>query len=292
MITTASKRWGAVLRVGRDRALLLRVIAASLLLSTNWLLYVFAVTHNNVVETALGYFIAPLVTVSIGVIVFHEHLHRTQIAALVLAGVAVALLTVEAGRVPWIALALAVSWGFYGLIKRQIPLHPIESLAAETFVLLPVAIVITVLVETHSSAIHLHAHSWRLAMVAGTGLITVIPLLFFGIAARRLAFSVLGPLQYFVPIINFTLGVAFYNEAMSTLKLTGFGLVWVALIVFSAHSIQMSRLQRSNRDSQPVAQDLETAQVHFHAADSTDPVDTGPRPDCVAQPPPLHGLAP
>ena len=240
IIVTRTRRWSAIRKVATDRALLRRVALASLLLSANWCSYVWAVTHDNVVETALGYFMAPLVTVAIGVLMFHEIVRPLQRVALAAAAIAVVVLTFEAGRVPMFALVLAITWGFYGLIKRTVPLHPVESLAAETFILLPLAVIAVAIIESGSHAIHTTATPLQIVMVFGTGAITVGPLLLFAFAAPRVPFTVLGPLQYAVPTINFVLGVFVYHERMTTARILGFGFVWIALACFTLDSLRTS----------------------------------------------------
>jgi chloramphenicol-sensitive protein RarD len=240
VLLSITRRWPALRRVARDRHLLGRVALAAVLLTANWTAYVWAVTHHNVIETALGYFIAPLGTVAIGVIGFHERLRRAPKIALGLAGIAVVLLTIEHGRIPVIALVLGCTWGLYGLIKRVVPLHPIESLAAETFVLLPVALVTIAIVEHGDDGIVRHAPNGTIALVLLTGVVTVVPLLMFAYAAPRVPFTILGPLQYFVPCINFVLGVAVYHEEMSPLRVAGFALVWLALVIFTVDSVRVA----------------------------------------------------
>ncbi len=246
LVLTITRRWVALLGALRDRAVAARVIAAALLLSANWTSYVWAVTHDNVVETALGYFIAPLGTVAIGVVLFHERLRRQQAVALAFAAAAVVTLTIEAGKLPAIALILGSTWGLYGLIKRTVPLHPIESLAAETFVLLPIAIPLVAVIESSNDSIHRAADGSQLAFVFGTGLITVVPLLLFAFAAPRVPFTLLGPMQYAVPTINFVLAVGLYNEAMPGWRVVGFGFVWIALAIFTFDLVRATRTQRAS----------------------------------------------
>jgi chloramphenicol-sensitive protein RarD len=243
---TATRRWPVLRGALANPSVRRRVVCAALLLSANWTSYVWAVTHNNVVETALGYFIAPLGTVAIGVVLFHERLRRLQAIALGIAAVAVVVLTGEAGRVPLIALILGGTWGLYGLIKRTVPLTPIESLAAETFVLFPVALAVVAIVESGEHAVTMSADGAQLALVFGTGLITVIPLLLFAFAAPRVPFTLLGPMQYAVPTINFVLAVWLYDEPMPRWRVVGFGFVWVALAVFTFDLVRATRTQRAN----------------------------------------------
>ncbi len=238
VLLTATRRWPAMAAVVHNRRLLVRVVAASVLLSANWTCYVWAVTHHNVIETALGYFIAPLVTVAIGVARFREHLRRGPKLALALAAVAVVVLTIENGRVPAIALILSGSWSLYVLLKRQVPLPAVESLAAEAFVLIPAALVTIAIVEHGRHGIVAHAPTHITVLVLFAGIVTVVPLLMFAYAAPRVPFTILGPLQYFVPCINFVLGVAAYHEAMTPWRVAGFALVWVALAIFTVDSLR------------------------------------------------------
>ncbi len=247
VIVTLTRRAGALRAAFGRPAIVGRVLAAALLLSANWTTYVWAVTHDNVVETALGYFIAPLGTVAIGVFLFHERLSRAQAVALAIAAGAVVVLTLDYGHVPGIALTLGLTWGLYGLIKRTVPLHPIESLTAETVVLLPAAVAVVAIVESGDNSIRTTASGGQLVLVLLAGAVTVVPLLLFATAAPRVPFTILGPLQYAVPTINFVLGVAIYDEAMPGARVVGFGLVWIALVIFTIDSARAHRGARGLR---------------------------------------------
>jgi chloramphenicol-sensitive protein RarD len=227
--------------------LLARVGGAAVLLTINWGSYVWAVTHGNVIETALGYFIAPLGTVVVGVVVLHEHLRPAQRTGLLLAGAAVVVLTVGYGRPPILALAIAASWTGYGLLKKLVPLGPLESLAGETFLLVPLALLVIAVQESRPAAIGAVASHWQLALLAVSGVATVIPLLMFAAATPRIPLSTLGPLQYAVPTINFLLGVTVYDESLPLWRLAGFALVWVGLGWNTADSLRTARGQRSGR---------------------------------------------
>jgi len=238
----AVTRRTAELRTVRHRPkLLLTTACAALLLTANWTTYVWCVTHDNVVETALGYFMAPLGIVAIGVVVLHEHLRRAQVAALTLVGVAIVVLTAGYGRVPWFALILAVTWSGYGLIKKLVPLGPLSSLTLETLLLLPVALILVGATEAAGDGVFANATTLQLVLVPLAGAVTAIPLLLFAAAAHRVPLTTLGPLQYAVPVINFVLGVAVYDEAMPTWRLAGFSLVWVALAVFTFDGLRAAR---------------------------------------------------
>ncbi len=210
-----------------------RVVLASLLLTVNWTSYVWAVVHDHVLETALGYFMAPLGTMAVGVLVLHERIRRAQVAAVVLAVAAIAVLTASYGRVPWLALFIAASWTSYGYLKRQVPLSPVQSMAAETFVLTVPAALLAVALAARSDSIPHTATGIQLVLVALTGPATVVPLMCFAYAAKRLPLTVLGPMQYIVPTINFLLGWLAYDEGLSWAKVVGFSLVWCGLGLMS-----------------------------------------------------------
>ncbi|MFM7534835.1 MAG: EamA family transporter RarD [Acidimicrobiales bacterium] len=236
------RRAGASLRAAAaDRVVRRRVLGAAALLLVNWTSYVWAIVHEHVVETALGYFICPLLTVAIGVVGLGERLRPAQTASMLVAAAAVVFLAVVYGQVPWIALAIAGSWAFYGLLKKQVPLGALESLTAETAVLLPLALVVLGIRLAAGSSAYQTVDARTIALLPLTGVVTVVPLLLFAAAARRLPLTVIGPVQYLVPTINFLLGVVAYGEEMTAERLTGFALVWLALVIFTADSLRASR---------------------------------------------------
>jgi chloramphenicol-sensitive protein RarD len=235
-------------KLRHDGRLVLRLLAASLLLAANWTTYVWAVTHGNVVETALGYFIAPLLTVTIGVVVLHERLRPAQISALALAALAVAVLTLDYGHVPGFALVLGVTWATYGLLKKLVPLSSLESLTAETVLLLPVALALVAGYHVAGEGIVQTASTAEIVLVLLSGAVTTVPLLMFAAAAKRVPLTILGPLQYAVPTINFLLGVLVYDEAMPPARLAGFVLVWLALVVFSLDGVRSARVGRGQTE--------------------------------------------
>jgi chloramphenicol-sensitive protein RarD len=240
-VLTATGRWGAVRVIVRDRSLLARVTLAAFLLTGNWTAYVFAVVHDHVIETALGYFMAPLGTIAVGVLVFHEHLTRLQRVAVGLAVVAVLVLAVTYGQVPWIALILAGTWSLYGWLKKQVPLHPLESMAAESFVVLVPAIVVATALAGADDSIPSSASAGKLVLVLLTGVATVVPLTLFAWAAHRVPLTVLGPMQYLVPTINFLLGWLAYDEDLPASRVTGFAFVWAGLVLITIDTVRRGR---------------------------------------------------
>jgi chloramphenicol-sensitive protein RarD len=217
------------------------VTMASLLLAVNWTTYVVVVSEGKVIEAALGYFIAPLGTMLLGVKVLHEKLRPIQIASAMLALVAVLILTFGYGRLPVYALAMATSWALYGMLKRQVTLQPLESLMSETLVLIVPAIGLIIWFSRYENSVVTSATSAQWTLVALSGLITAVPLLLFAAAALKLPLTVLGPMQYSVPVINFLLGWLVYHEDLSVTRVIGFSLIWVALVIATLDSIRESR---------------------------------------------------
>jgi chloramphenicol-sensitive protein RarD len=233
-----------------------RLTVAAVLIATNWLVYIWAVDNDHVVEAALGYYINPLISVALGVAVLGEHLRRLQVVALGFGAAAVAVLTVAYGRVPWIALVLACSFGGYGFLKKAVPVGAVTSLAVETLVLVPAALAGLVALEVTGEAAFLQGSVGRDVLLVGLGVVTAVPLLLFGTAARRIPLSLLGLLQYLTPTLQLLCGVVVFHEPMPPERLVGFVLVWVALAVLAADALGVGR--RTAPVSAPV---LEAAPV-------------------------------
>lgn len=231
VVVTVRRRWGALRAAAADRRIVVRLGLAAVLLTANWTAYVYAVVHDHVLETALGYFMAPLGTMALGIWVFGERPTRLQRVAVTCAAVAVVVLTISYGRPPYLALVIAGSWSLYGLFKRQVPLSGVESLAGETFLLAIPAVVLVAAMAGGDDSIATTASGGEWALVALTGVVTAVPLLLFAVAAQRVPFTILGPLQYLVPTINFLLGWLAYDEAMPADRVVGFAFVWVALVL-------------------------------------------------------------
>ena len=251
VLVAAQKRLRVVAGALRDTRLLSRIISAAVLLVVNWTLYVWAVVNEHVIETALGYFIAPLFTAMIGVFVLREPLRLLQKIALGFALASVIVLTVAYGRPPVVALAIAASWAFYGLLKKQVPLRPVDSLTAETTVLTLPALVFVGWSLTRANPVFAESSALDVALVLLTGLITAVPLLLFAHAALRLPLTVIGPMQYIVPVVNFLLGWIVYNEDMQPERFVGFVLVWIGLACTFADTIRNSdnRAARANDEA-------------------------------------------
>jgi chloramphenicol-sensitive protein RarD len=231
VIVTVRRTWPNIVGALRHGPTARRLVMASVLLTLNWGSYVWAVTNDRVIETALGYFIAPLATMAIGVFVLHEEPTTAQRVSFALAAVAVAILTVSYGRPPWIALLIAGTWSLYGLAKRRVPLGAVDSLAGETFVLFAPAVLAVVVFSTRVDSVTQRADAGDWILVLGTGVVTAVPLMLFAAAAQSIPFTLLGPLNLLVPVINFGLGWLLYDEPVPLDRFVGFAVVWVALLV-------------------------------------------------------------
>jgi chloramphenicol-sensitive protein RarD len=231
-VLAARRQWAWVRDYVTDRRRMGLLSTAAVVIAVNWGVYIWGVNHDHVVETSLGYFINPLVTVLLGVLVLGERLRRLQWVATGIAALAVIGLAVDYGRPPWIALTLAVSFGSYGLLKKKANAGAVESLTIETTVLLIPALVYLAVISLQGTNDFGHDGS-RTLLLAGTGVITAIPLLFFGASATRVPLSTLGLLQYLAPTLQFLLGVVVYGEPLPLGRLLGFIAVWTALGVFS-----------------------------------------------------------
>ena len=210
-----------------------RLAVAAVLLTANWGLYIYGVNSGQVVETSLGYFINPLVSVALGVVVLGERLRRVQQVAIAFAVAAVAVLTVANGRPPYIALGLAFSFGTYGLLKKQANVGAVPSLTIETAVMAPLAATyLGVLAATGHGTFTGHGPD-HVALLASAGVVTAVPLLLFGSAANRIPLTTLGVLQYLAPTLQLLVGLAVRHEPFGATRLIGFVLVWVALVIFT-----------------------------------------------------------
>jgi chloramphenicol-sensitive protein RarD len=232
---------GAVRRALADPGTRLRLVASASLISVNWLVYVWAVTHGQVVEASLGYFINPLLNVVLGVLVLKERLNRAQWVAVTLAALGVAYLTAFAGRPPWIALVLAVSFGTYGLIRKVAAVESVPGLAAETLMLAPVAVGWLLWCEAMGTGALGHASAGVNALLVGSGLATALPLALFAYGARLIKYSTIGILQYVGPTLQFLIGVLVFGEPFPRARAIGFVLIWAALAVYAADSLWRSR---------------------------------------------------
>lgn len=207
-------------------------LIAATLIGANWGVYVWAVNAGHIVESSLGYFINPLVSVLLGLVILREKLRPAQWGPALLALIGVVYLTVMYGRLPWIALTLAFTFGFYGLVKKLAPLSSLYGLTLETGILFIPAFAILGVAETNGTGTFLHTEAITNLMLLGSGVVTIIPLLMFASAAKRIPLTMVGVLQYIAPTLQFLIGVFVYREPFDHTQLIGFSLVWLALILF------------------------------------------------------------
>jgi chloramphenicol-sensitive protein RarD len=241
LLLTVARNWRFLGRIIRTPRLLGGVSLGALLIGVNWGTYIYGVNSSRVVETALGYFITPLVVIVLGVTVLGERLRPLQWTAVGIGGVAVAILTIDYGHLPYIALILAASFGTYGLIKKRMSLPPAEGLFVESAVLMIPALVFLTWLNLSGGAEFGHVSVTHTVLILIAGVLTAIPLLLFAGAANRVPLVGLGILQYVAPILQLAVGLLIYHEPMPPARLAGFGLVWLALIVFTADGIRGAR---------------------------------------------------
>ena len=227
----------------RDRRRLAQISLAAVVIAVNWGTYIYGVTNDRVVETSLGYFVNPIVTVLLGVLVLGERLRPVQWVAMGAALVAVVVLTVENGSPPWIALILAFSFGTYGLLKKTAGVGAVEGLAIETAVLFPVATAYVVTIGITGQGTFTSEGGGHAVLLVLAGVVTAVPLLLFGAAASRVPLTTLGVLQYLAPTMQFLLGVTLFDEPLPIVRLLGFVLIWIGLALFTVDLIRHHRQQ-------------------------------------------------
>lgn len=229
----------------------LLLTAASALISINWGIYVYAVNNGHVVDAALGYFINPLVTVALAVVVFGERLNRSQFCALATAMIGVVVLTVEVGAPPYIGLGLAVSFGLYGAVKKVVTTDPRVSVGLEAGLATPFATAYIVVLQFTGHGTFTEHGGGHIVLMILSGVLTAVPLLLFAAAAQRLPLVTLGLLFYLTPVMQLTWGVLVGREPMPPARWLGFALIWLALLVFSADAIRRARTDRPAKLSRP-----------------------------------------
>ena len=232
-LVAVGRRADAVRAVVRDRGRLQKLSAAAVFIAVNWVTYIYGVSSGHVVETSLGYFVNPIVTVLLAVLVLGERLRPLQWTAVGAAMVAVIVLTIQGGHPPWIALVLAFSFGFYGLLKKTASVGAVEGLVVETAVLAPLAVVFLAVLQATGRGTAVNHGPGHLALLVGAGIVTAVPLLLFGAAATRVPLATLGVLQYLAPTIQFVIGITVFGEPLPLLRVVGFALVWFGLVLFT-----------------------------------------------------------
>jgi chloramphenicol-sensitive protein RarD len=242
LVIVAIRRVGDIRKITRRTWLLLA--CASALIAINWVVYVYAVNNGHVVDAALGYFINPLVSVSLGLLIFRERLNRAQLLALGIAVAAVVVLTLEVGSPPVIGLALALSFGLYGAVKKVVPADPSVSVGIEAALAAPIAIGYIVWLQAVGHGTFTNHGSGHVVLMIVSGPVTALPLLLYAAAAQRVPLVTLGLVFYMTPMMQLTWGVLVGHEPMPPARWLGFGLIWLALVVFSADALWRARVDR------------------------------------------------
>jgi chloramphenicol-sensitive protein RarD len=248
IVLTVRRQWTWLPAVLRQPRVIGSFVASALLLSANWLVYIWAVNNGHVIESSLGYFINPLVNIMFGYLILKERLRAGQWMAIALAALGVVWLTWQTGSVPWIALILAGTFGAYGLMRKTAALGALEGLSFETMVLFPLALgyIVWLSLHGHNSFANSASDGTRWLLIAA-GPITAIPLLLFASGARKIPLAVLGMLQYISPTIQFLMGVWLFHEAFTAERLVGFLLIWSALALYAAEGLWRNRKRNGVR---------------------------------------------
>jgi chloramphenicol-sensitive protein RarD len=244
LLLTVVRGWARVRAAVVNRRAMLILVGAALLISGNWLIFVYGVNSGQVVETSLGYFINPLVSVLLGVVVLGERLRPAQWAAVAVAAAGVTVLTIDYGRPPWIALSLAATFGLYGLLKKLVRVDAAPGLFLETALVVVPALVVLAVLHAQGDAAGGNSGTGHLLLLIGSGVATAVPLLLFAAATSRIPLSTVGLLQYLTPSMQLAIGIFVYSEPMPPLRLVGFAVVWVALAVFTVDSLRAAHVSR------------------------------------------------
>src|ERR1043166_2291289 len=243
-LLTWQRRWSEVVANVRSRRALIYCLTGGIAIATDWFLFIWAVNIGHVVETSLGYFMTPLMNVLFGALFLRERLTRWQFVSVLLAMLGVLNLTFGYGRFPWIAVSLCISFGLYGLLRKKSGTAAIPGLFIETILLLPLAIIFLVYLQRSGALVFGRAGWWLSVLLVSTGVVTAVPLFWFGYATRHLRLITVGFLQYLSPIGSFFLGVFLYHEPFTRGHLITFSLIWIALIIFTAEAVVRWRSTR------------------------------------------------
>jgi len=242
IVLTVRRQWGWVGQVASQPRVIAGFVASAFLLSGNWFIYIWAINNGHVIDASLGYFITPLLNVMLGFLLLHERPRRLQWLAIAVAACGVAQLAWQSGQMPWIALALAVTFGGYGLLRKTARLGALEGLSFETMILFPLALAYVAWLSWHGQNTFMNsAHDSTRWLLAASGPITAVPLLMFASGARRIPMSALGLLQYISPTMQLLLGVWLFHEAFTAERMTGFLTIWSALALYAAEGLWRAR---------------------------------------------------
>lgn len=249
ILLTFRRQWNWVKGIRNHPTSLIILVVSATLLAINWFIYIWAVNAGFVVETSLGYFINPLVNVLLGTLFLHEKLRTGQWLSVGIATIGVFYLTITYGTLPWIALSLAFSFGFYGLMKKKVHLGAAESLTSEMAILVLPAMLFLIFLQTQQSLVISQSNLLIIFLLLGTGVVTATPLVFFGAAAKRVPLSTMGLLQYIAPTLQFLIGIFIFREPFTQQSLVGYATIWFALLIYSLEGIVQRRQQLAGEKS-------------------------------------------
>jgi chloramphenicol-sensitive protein RarD len=252
IVLVVLRRWSVLWQQLRHGRVACWLLLSSLLIALNWLTFIYAVAHGQVVQSSLGYFINPLLSVLLGVVFLRERLRPYQILSIALAVAGVLILTSLVGQIPWIALTLALTFALYGLVRKLTPVDSLMSLAVETLLLMPVALAYLGYLATTAKATGSGLGTIGLLMLAGP--VTTVPLLLFGSAARRMRLSTMGILQYLTPTLQMALAVFTFQEPISVVQIASFACIWTAIAIYTADSFQAARQAGTTRAEPVIAE--------------------------------------
>ncbi|RXJ87670.1 EamA family transporter RarD [Arcobacter sp. CECT 8985] len=240
-LLTVSKQFNTIKPILKSLSKMKYLIIASLLISLNWFTFIYAISVDKIVEASLGYFITPLVSVALGFFIFKENINKTQKIAILLAFVAMIYQLITIGNIPIIALSLAFSFGFYGMVRKKVQIASIPGLFIETIIILPIALIYLYFIYNNGTSVFNTLSFYNLSMLSLSGLVTVLPLLWFNSAAIRMDLTTLGFLQYIGPTVAFLVAIFIYDENVNINKLIIFFIIWIALVIFSFDAVKRRR---------------------------------------------------
>jgi len=241
LIIVVTKQWSELKIIAKDKKQMFYIFIASILIAINWGLYIWAVNSDKIVDASLGYYINPLIAVALGVVIFKEKLSHWTGAALIIASIGVIVKTVQYGKIPWISLGLAISFGLYGAIKKSVKANSIVGLTLETAMLTPVAAAYIVSRQVNGLGAFNTEGSLVIILLIGAGVVTAIPLLLFASSAKRLPLSLIGFTQYISPTISLLIGIFVYNEGFTTVDMIAFCFIWAAIVVYSFSQMSLAK---------------------------------------------------
>jgi chloramphenicol-sensitive protein RarD len=242
LLVTVTKKWSLLRTSLPDWKSKLAITFSSLLISANWVLYIWAVNNNHMVEASLGYYINPLVNVFLGVFFLGERLTKLQWGSISLAVIGVLIMTISYGQFPWVSISLALSFGLYALSKKKVKIDTIAGLSLETLIVLPFALLYLLGFE-HGGTAFAILPSWKIAVLLLAGVATALPLLLFAEGAKRLPLSVMGFFQYISPTLTLILGLVLYHESFTTMDLISFAFIWSALLLYTVQILKKQKIQ-------------------------------------------------